>query len=96
MVFFNVIFLNQKRFDVFFNILKEYTMDSIESLNNQEDVNPGTELDKIINDDEPETNVKTSGTGANNPVPTPGTVVIKENDHGDGRIVENRPSKPSN
>ena len=66
----------------------------MEQLNNQEDVNPGTELEKLITDEEPETNVKTGGTGANNPVPTPGTIVIKESESGDGRIVENRPSKP--
>ncbi|RZM29609.1 MAG: hypothetical protein EOO88_04255 [Pedobacter sp.] len=71
-------------------------MDNIESLNNQEDVNPGSELDKLVNDDEPDTNVKTSGTGGNNAIPAPGTVVIKESDNGKGKIVENRPSHPDN
>lgn len=47
-----------------------------EKLKNQEDVNPGTELDKIVDTKEelPETN----GTGANRPVETSGTVVIRD------------------
>lgn len=48
------------------------------SLHNQEDVNPSTQLDKLVNEEDqlPQTN----GTGANRPVPTTGSVVIKEED----------------
>jgi hypothetical protein len=48
-------------------------------LHNQEDVNPSTQLDKLVTEDKeqlPETN----GTGANRPVPTVGSVVIKEDE----------------
>lgn len=46
---------------------------------NQEDVIPGSELDKLVN--EPEESLPlTDRTGANHPVPTSGTVIIKNDD----------------
>ncbi|WP_432710901.1 hypothetical protein [Pedobacter sp.] len=47
---------------------------------NQEDVIPGSALDKIVDDPEKGNLPKTNGTGANNPVPTDGSVVIKKED----------------
>jgi len=49
-------------------------------LHNQDDVNPGSELGKIVTKEESDTTVKTDGTGGNRPVQTEGTVVIKEED----------------
>jgi len=49
-----------------------------DKLHNQEDVNPTTQLDKLVKNkdfaDLPETN----GTGANRPVSTEGTVIISK------------------
>jgi len=47
-------------------------------LHNQEDVNPGSELDKVVIDQETEATPKTDGTGGNRPVQTESTVIIKE------------------
>jgi hypothetical protein len=49
-----------------------------DKLHNQDDVNPTTELDKLVNEDKPGDVPETNGTGANRPVPTAGTVIIKE------------------
>ena len=46
-------------------------------LHNQEDVNPSSQLDKLVDDTEEVKNVKTNGTGGNRPVPTAGTITIK-------------------
>lgn len=46
-------------------------------LHNQDDVNPSTQLDKLVEQDEdqlPETN----GTGSNRPLPTSDSVIIKD------------------
>lgn len=48
------------------------------NLQNQEDVNPTTQLDQIVNDPDQENLPETNGTGSNRPVPTDGTVIIKE------------------
>lgn len=52
----------------------------IKDLKNQEDVNPTTQLDKIVKDDERENMPDTNGTGSNRPVPTSGTVIIKDDE----------------
>lgn len=49
-------------------------------LHNQEDVNPTSQLDKLVDNTEKVKNVKTNGTGANRPVPTVGTVNIREDE----------------
>jgi hypothetical protein len=49
-------------------------------LHNQEDVNPSSQLDKLADDKDQETLPDTNGTGSNNPVPTSGTVIIKEDE----------------
>jgi hypothetical protein len=51
-------------------------------LHNQDDVNPTSQLDKIIVEGADE-DVNTNGTGSNRPVPTSGTVIIKETDGND-------------
>ena len=51
-------------------------------LHNQEDVNPTSQLDKIVVEGREE-EVNTNGTGSNRPVPTSGTVIIKETDKDD-------------
>lgn len=48
-------------------------------LHNQDDVNPGTELDKLLNEESSEQQPLIKGTGSNNPVPTEGSVIIDEN-----------------
>lgn len=50
------------------------------NLHNQEDVNPTSQLDKLVDDTEEVKKVKTDGTGANRPVPTAGTVSIKKDE----------------
>lgn len=47
---------------------------------NQEDVIPGSALDKIVEDPEKENLPGTNGTGSNKPVPTDGSLVIKKDD----------------
>ncbi|MEJ7559451.1 MAG: hypothetical protein WKF66_14170 [Pedobacter sp.] len=51
---------------------------SEEKLHNQDDVNPTSQLDKIVVDEKSEAIPNTNGTGGNRPVQTEGTVVIKE------------------
>lgn len=50
------------------------------NLHNQEDVNPTSQLDKLVDGSEEVKKVKTDGTGANRPVPTAGTVNIKKDE----------------
>lgn len=47
-------------------------------LHNQDDVNPTTQLDQLVNKSEEEKLPDTNGTGSNRPVQTEGTVVIKK------------------
>jgi hypothetical protein len=47
-------------------------------LHNQDDVNPTSQMDKIVSDDQPDTLPSINGTGGNRPAETEGTVVIKE------------------
>jgi hypothetical protein len=49
-----------------------------EELHNQDDVNPTSELDKIVTDEQSDIKPSTNGTGGNRPVQTESTVVIKE------------------
>jgi hypothetical protein len=57
------------------NIMEDQDSDK---LHNQEDVNPTTQLDKLVREDKPEDLPETNGTGSNRPVPTSGTVIIKK------------------
>lgn len=52
----------------------------IQDLKNQEDVNPTTQLDKLVKNTEDENLPDTKGTSSNRPVPTSGSVIIKDND----------------
>ncbi len=52
----------------------------IKDLKNQEDVNPTTQLDKLVENTEDENLPDTNGTGSNRPVPTSGSVIIKDDD----------------
>ena len=51
---------------------------STADLHNQDDVNPTSQLDKIVSDENVENQPKTDGTGGNRPVQTEGTVIVKE------------------
>lgn len=51
---------------------------STKDLHNQDDVNPGSQLDKIVGDEEIDNLPKTDGTGGNRPVQTENTVIIKD------------------
>ncbi|MEJ5962012.1 hypothetical protein [Pedobacter immunditicola] len=51
-------------------------------LKNQEDVNPTSQQDQIAKENDEESIPLTNGTGSNNPVPTAGTVIIKEDEDG--------------
>jgi len=70
-------------------------MKETEKKHNQEDVNPTTQQDKILqikedgNSNEPVP--VTNGTGSNRPIPTSGTVIVKEGDDEEGHQVENNP-----
>jgi hypothetical protein len=61
-------------------IVEKHTMENkiTKDLHNQQDVNPGSELDKVVIDKESDNTPKTEGTGGNRPVQTEGTVIIKE------------------
>jgi hypothetical protein len=56
---------------------------NIGNLKNQEDVNPTSQQDKIVKEKDQESIPKTNGTGSNNPVPTSGSIIIKE-EEGEG------------
>jgi len=58
-------------------------------LKNQEDVNPTSQQDKIAKENDKESIPETNGTGSNNPVPTAGTVIIKEDENGEDERIEN-------
>lgn len=61
-------------------------------LKNQEDVNPTSQQDKIAKENDQGSIPETNGTGSNNPVPTAGTVIIKDDrnvDHENGEDGEN-------
>lgn len=49
-------------------------------LHNQDDVNPTTQLDHLVDENDKEKLPDTNGTGSNRPVQTEGTVIIKEED----------------
>ncbi len=52
--------------------------ENIGDLKNQEDVNPTSQLDKIVKEEHEQSVPITNGTGSNKPVPTSGSVVIKK------------------
>jgi hypothetical protein len=47
-------------------------------LHNQEDVNPGSELGKLVDENDEEQLPLTNGTGSNNPVPREGSLIIRD------------------
>lgn len=47
-------------------------------LNNQEDVNPGTQFDKLVNDEHDGQVPGTNGTGSNTPVSRQESLIIKD------------------
>ena len=49
-----------------------------DKLHNQEDVNPTSQLDKLVQDGSSEDLPDTTGTGSNRPVPTSGTLIIEK------------------
>lgn len=51
---------------------------STKDLHNQDGVNPGSQLDKIIGEEEQDNLPKTDGTGGNRPVQTENTVIITD------------------
>ncbi|TDQ11392.1 hypothetical protein [Pedobacter metabolipauper] len=53
------------------------------NLHNQEDVNPGSALDKLVKDTDADDLPDTNGTGSNRPVPTSGSVIITDSDADD-------------
>jgi len=59
---------------------------------NQEDVNPTSQQDKIANETDQEAVPVTNGTGSNNPVPTSGTLIIKSED-GEGEEEKGKEDK---
>jgi len=52
-------------------------------LHNQDDVNPTSQLDKLVQKEEDEL-PETNGTGSNRPLPTAESVIIKEDDKDKG------------
>ena len=52
--------------------------ENIGDLKNQEDVNPTSQQDKIVNEKDEEAIPNTNGTGSNHPIPTSGSLVIKK------------------
>jgi hypothetical protein len=68
---------------------------STKDLHNQDDVNPGSQLDKIVGEEEQDTLPNTNGTGGNRPVQTENTVIItddsieEEEDDTDNQDEEN-------
>jgi hypothetical protein len=51
---------------------------STKDLHNQDDVNPSSQLDKLIIEEESDNMPKVDGTGGNRPVQTESTVIIKD------------------
>jgi len=62
---------------------------------NQDDVNPGSRLEQLVNQDDSENLPETNGTGSNRPVPTTGTVIIKDEDNDNEEDSSDIPSDPS-
>ena len=62
---------------------------------NQDDVNPGSRLEHLVNQDDSENLPETNGTGSNRPVPTTGTVIIKDEDNDNEEDSSDIPSDPS-
>jgi len=62
---------------------------------NQDDVNPGSGLEQLINQDDAENLPETNGTGSNRPVPTTGTVIIKDEDNDNEDDSSDIPSDPA-
>ena len=62
---------------------------------NQDDVNPGSGLEQLVNQDDSENLPETNGTGSNRPVPTTGTVIIKDEDNDNEEDSSDIPSDPS-
>lgn len=52
--------------------------EDINKLHNQEDVNPTTQLDQLVEEEQSENLPDTNGTGSNRAVYNAGTVIIKE------------------
>jgi|GEM_PF-1483754 len=50
----------------------------LQRLHNQDDVNPTTQMDKIVKDENLENPPKTEGTGSNRPVYNEGSVIINK------------------
>ncbi len=63
---------------IFNHQLKNMNDQNKGELHNQDDVNPGAELDKIINEDTAEQQPRTDGTGANKPVHTAESLIIND------------------
>jgi len=62
---------------------------------NQDDVNPGSRLEQLVNQEDSENLPETNGTGSNRPVPTTGTVIIKDEDNDNEEDSSDIPSAPS-
>jgi len=62
---------------------------------NQDDVNPGSRLEQLVHQDDSENLPETNGTGSNRPVPTTGTVIIKDEDNDNEEDSSDIPSDPS-
>ena len=62
---------------------------------NQDDVNPGSGLEQLVNQDDSENLPETNGTGSNRPVPTTGTVIIKDEDNDNEEESSDIPAGPT-
>ena len=49
-------------------------------LHNQDDVNPGSQLEKMVNEENVDQQPRTDGTGSNKPVPREESLIINEED----------------
>lgn len=54
--------------------------ENTKDLHNQDDVKPGSELEKLVNDEHDGHAPVTKGTGANNAVPREDSLIIKDED----------------
>jgi len=62
---------------------------------NQDDVNPGSGLEQLVNQDDSENLPETNGTGSNRPVSTTGTVIIKDEDNDNEEESSDIPAGPT-
>jgi len=62
-------------------------------LKNQEDVNPTSQQDQIAKQNDLESIPETNGTGSNKPVPTAGSVIIKDDENKQEEKQENGNTK---